>query len=398
MSGRRPESSVAGSDFIPGITYRPEISLQESLGGKARRLWEQRFLEIAPYAGDSEIIYSGIGGAPGRNAEVFVRQHGDTLITPSYLDLKKTYGRIPKILFLPVSLTNADHLIGLRSIARHYKQQGVSTIIVIATSLVHERQDHQFSQDGEPILEGTTLEDVVDILTHGDIDGGFIQQPHSLRSVELAMLNKFPFIPIDAFPFLIRNANLRKIRNPFILGPDKGRKDEARILATQLNCPVGSALKERARLDDGSAKMTIPDKILEYIQRYNCTVIVLDDEIREGTTIGGLAHGLDGYAEGMVVCVVKPIFAALQDHPATAIDFLKLPIIKRIVVTDAVRPLTDCSPIQHKLEVLKVQPEIEKLVSYLQNNFVQPGNPDWLRDPQQTGTLLRLDLSIEHVG
>lgn len=392
----RHEGSPVTAELIPSALYKPEISLTESWGGKARRLWESRFKEIAPLAADSEIIYSGIGGAPGENAGVFVRKHGDGLMTPPYVDLKKTYGRIPKIVFLPASLTTADHLIGLRSVARHYKEQGVGTIIAILTSLVHERQDHRFSHDGKPILEVTTLEDVIDILTGGDIAGGIINQPHSLRSVELAWYHKFPLLPVDAFPFLVHGANLREILNPFILGPDKGRKDEAQILATTLHCPMGSAIKERARLADGSAKMTIPDRLLSYIKNHHSTVIVNDDEIREGTTIGGLAHELEGYASGMVVCVVKPIFAPLLDGTTTAMDYLKLPIIKRIVVTDAVRPLTDCSPIQQKLEVLPLQPEIERLVAHLKHNFIQPENSDWLRNPDETGSLLRLDLSVEH--
>lgn len=311
------------------------------------------------------------------------------------MDVQKTYGRIPKIVFLPVSLTTADHLIGLRSIARHYKEQGVSAVIAIITSLVHERQDHQFSHNGEPILEATTLQDVMEILTEGDIDVGIINQPHSLRSVEHARYRNFPLLPMDAFPFLIHGANLQEIKNPFILGPDKGRKGAARILATILHCPFGSAGKERARLEDGSAKMTIPDYILAYIKGHNCTVVVLDDEVREGTTIGGLGHGLKGYADGMIVCVVKPIFAPI-DKKTSAIDYLKLPIIKRIVVTDAVRPFTDCSPIANKLTVLPLQPEIERLVAYLKYNFVQPENDDWLRNQQEMGTLLRLDLSVEH--
>ena len=193
----------------------------------------------------------------------------------------------------------------------------------------------------------------------------------------------------------MHGVNLNPQDDGFVLGPDKGRRDDGRMAASWLGWPMASATKTRDREGDGTPKVIIPSQALRYIKDHNCIVFVFDDEIREGGTIGGLARALDGYARGMVVSVVKPILAG-NGH-MTAVDHLNHPLIMHIVVTDAVRPLTDITPIRDKLIVLPLEPEIHKLVNYLQINLVQPNDPEWLRDPNQTGTLLRLDLSIEQI-
>jgi len=240
------------------------------------------------------------------------------------------------------------------------------------------------------------LKDVIEILADKKyIDGGLILQPHSMRSVELALRQGFPLLPIDALKLLTQRAGFDQIplKQRFVMGPDKGRKDEARMLAKALGCPVASAIKTRERLLDGSPSLCIDPLVLDYIRNNNCTVIAVDDEIREGGTIGGLARLLDGTAQGLKVWVVKLIAAG--DAEITAIDHLSNPIIKEVIITNAVEPQINVERIKHKLKVVNLKDDIQALMVYLQENLVKPEDPSWLRDHIQTGTLLELDLAVE---
>lgn len=373
--------------------WAPEISL-ESPGGKARRLWEGRFSEFN--TSRSEILFTGLGGGVAAiETSPYIRRFKDGSEIPSYFDLEREFGQVPELLFLVASLKDSKNVIGLRGLARTYKEQGVKGVVVVLTSLDHERQDHQFyDEENQPILEATLLKDVIEILEdRGYIDGGLVIQPHSLRPVEIGLRSDFPLLPIDAFDFLMEAARLNEIDNPFVMGPDKGRKDEAKRMAVWLKCPVASASKKRARLLDGYPTLFIDQAVLDYIRKNQCNVIAADDEIREGGTLGELGKALDGVANSLTVCVVKPVFAG--DEEVTAVDHLNQDIITRVIVTDAVEPLIDVAPIRHKLEVISLQPEISQLVDHLRTNLTRPNDLGWLTNPSQTGTLLKLDLSIE---
>lgn len=376
------------------VQYEPIISPEHSMGARARQLWQSRFEEVEDPQ-DAHIVWTGIGGAPGSNRDIPVRQFGDGSRIPSHINLKNAFGTVPRVLFLPVSALTADDVIGLRGVARNYKEHGVSKIFPIFTSLAHERQDHRFTDSqGRPIQSVTTLKDVIEILAdHRYIDGGIIIQPHSLRCVEIGLRSGFPLLPIDAFDFMFQAADLRAVPNPFVLGPDKGRKDEARKAAALLQCPMGSATKTRDRRGDGNPTLIIQPEALDYMREHDCNVIVFDDEIREAGTTGGLAIAIENHARSMIIVAVKPIFA--RGPVKTAVEQLNHPLISRIVVTDAVKPLTDVSPIANKLEVVALEPEIKKIVSYLARKLTSPRDPNWLNDPQETGTLLHLDLSVE---
>lgn len=375
--------------------WHPEISLVESQGGWARRLWEERLAEFAEAASrNSRILFTGIGGgAASVEGMPTVRKFQDGSEVPRYVDLKKEFGEVPELLFLVASPKTTDNVLGLRGLAREYKEQGVRVVVGVMTGLGHEREDHRFRDKWNgPIPQVTMLKDVIELLAGwGYIDGGVIVGPHSLRSVELASRKGFPLLPIDPFNFLIECSGFDEIspERLLVMGPDKGRRREGVRMADWLQAPLASAVKERARLEDGYPTLFIPPRVLEYIRDNNCTVAVYDDEIREGGTVFELAEELTGCAQGLRVCAFKAILAG------KAVYRLNHPLIKEVIITDAVQPLTDVEPIRHKLRIIPLQDEIVSLVRYLQRNLVRPGDPDWLRDSSETGTLLELDLRVE---
>lgn len=400
MVGKPQEAekeSPVPDEFAPP-NYEPIISLEGSFGGQARRLWEEKFHRKEALLADAELVYTGIGAAPQGNSEVPTKQYGDGSFIPVVVDLKAKYGRIPKTLFLVASTVFADHLFGLHGLARTYKEMGVVNIVTFLTALPHERQDHVFTQNGLTMPHVTTLKDSIEILTdRGYVDAGFITHPHSLRSTELALREGFPLLPLDGFKFLTKHADLEGIPNVFVMGPDKGRKDEARMLASVLRAPMGSAVKARNRTGNGMPTIEIPSPVLSYIKDHQCNVIMMDDEVREAGTTFKIAEALHGNANSLTVCAVKGIFANVTDSPLTAMDHLVHPLITRIVVTDAVHPLNDVSAIADKLQVLRLDEDIHHLIQFLQQYPVEPDNHEWLRDSEKTGTLWRLDLSVEQV-
>ncbi len=399
MGARReilyPDTKVA--PFSP-IDYEPVLSQSESFGAQARALWFEKFAEANEYINDSAFIYTGIGNAPGKNNNVEQTLFGDSSLIASYADLEATLGHVPKILFLLASPLTADQALNLSGLARTYKEQGVKNIIVLLTALAHERQDHIFTgADGNARLQVTTLKDVMELLSF-HCDGGLLIQPHSLRSIELGLRNQFPLLPIDPFKFMMHNAHLEEIWNGFVLGPDKGRNDEGRMVASWLRWPMGSATKIRDREHGGKPKIIIPEEVLTYIKENHCTVLVYDDEVRDGGTIGAIAVALEEHAQEMIVAAVKPIFSRAYNEDISAVDHLAHHLISRVMITDAIQPLTDVTPIAHKLEIFPLEPELLMIVRYLRNHLIEPDNPNWLRDSTQTGTLLRLDLSVEQIG
>ena len=138
----------------------------------------------------------------------------------------------------------------------------------------------------------------------------------------------------------------------------------------------GVSRKTRDREGDGTPVMYIPPKVLEFIQKHNLPVFIYDDEVREGGTVGGLARALAGYARYIDLCIVKMICAKKQENgrsqitPKTAVDHLGHELIRHITTTDAVSPLLDLTPIQQKLDVIPLEPDLQKLVHFLQNNLV----------------------------
>lgn len=382
-------------DWEPVVPdWEPEIS-SESPGGRARRLWEDVFEETKKIAGESISLFTGIGGAvaAGRESRDLIRRFPDGAVIPRYLDLKREFGCIPLILFLVASLRDAADVIALRGLAREYKEQGVGQIIAVLTALYHERQDHKFyDKMGKLIQEVTSLEDTVEILAERRyIDGVLLIQPHSKRPIDLGLRNGIPILPIDPFNLLFHEAGFNQIaeQKRFVMGPDKGRRDTARRTAFLLKCPQASAEKTRARLRDGYPEISIPKPTLDYIKANKCVVYAVDDEIRQGGTLYELAEALQGIASELRVCVTK-LFAA-----GRAVQRLQHSFITEIISTNAVAPINDLAPIKDKLRIIRLEPQIEKLIEYLQKKLTDRNNPKWLGSLEETGTYLELDLRVE---
>lgn len=382
-----------------------EQSVSVDLLTRSRHFWEETFAETAELPSSAfQMLPTGIGRAPGDNRETEVKYFADGSRVTSYKDLRAHFGYVPQVLFLTGSPLNAEDIVGLVGLCHEYKRQGVQMIVPILTATPHERQDHKFkSTDGQDMRQTVTLRSAIrgiagwhperdergNVHFQKSADALIVVQPHSAHILEYGLEEGIPILPLDALGLLYNAADLRSIPKPFVIGPDKGRKTQADILAEFLDCPKANASKVRNRRGDGQPTVTIPDDALAFIRDNGCIPIIGDDEVREGGTIGELAIGLaDSAKNGMIVCTPKFICAG------KAVARLSHPTVTRIITTDAIHPVTDMSLIKGKLAVVKLQPEIERVVFYLSDgHMVDPGNPNWLQSCY-TGTLLHLDPSI----
>lgn len=378
-----------------------KLAYEYPLGWQARWLWEATFAKyknIDP--SDIRVLPTGIGGAPGENSRISVHQHKDGAQLPPYVDLEKTFGKVPKVLILTASPILSEHVIGLTGLARTYKEQGVEKVIAEMTGFPHERQDHIFyNEDGEIIREVTTLKDVINAFSgwhlvkrngvlrlERSIDAAFVVQPHSLRSVDFALRQGFPLIPIDPFDFVVANVDFSACESGYILGPDRGRKGDGKRLAQLTGFPFGSAKKTRDRSsEEGKPTLVIDPEILAFIEANDCWVYTYDDEVRDGGTTGKLAGILQ---KNLILIIVKPIITD------PAVERLSHQGIVQIITTDAVRPLANIDSIRSKMVVLSLGGELEAMNEYLRHHLVEPTNPNWM-DPSESGTLLRLHLGVE---
>jgi phosphoribosylpyrophosphate synthetase len=395
-------------NWTPEVPEWEESVSRESQGWQARQLWERMMLPHAELARESSaLLATGIGGGVAGSIESNgVSRFGDGSLVYPYVDLGERFGQVPKVLFALASTPGSDQLTNLITAAMEYKEQGVEVFIPILTAFPHERQDHKFtSGGGSKINQLTTLKGAVATLAGasklGYIDGAMVIGSHSLRPVELALREDFPLLPFDPFPYMVKAAGLAEVENPFVVGPDKGRRNEARRLAAWLKAPYVTGRKTRDRLVDNEPKIMIDPGALDYIRQYHCTAVTYDDEIREAGSIGDLRREVDGWASGLVVVATKGYFANGKKggQPISAAERLNQALKygfrqERIIVSNAVEPLDAGAlwPIEDRLVWIDLGPGIARMVERLKVNLVGGDDPDWMR---VNGADLHLDLTHE---
>ncbi len=399
--------------------YTPEISLTESWGCKARELWGEKLGWLAELAhSHSALFFTDIGmGTAGielPGASVIVHKDGSTLPNLDKIMEKNQVDLIPKLAFIVASTLNGEHINAVAGLAREMKENGAKGVIAVLTSLAHERQDHKFIEKGfgQVINQVTSLKDTVETLAR-HCDGALVMQPHSMRGIEFGIRHYFPMLPIDCLEFVVKKSGYDQIGNIIELGPDKGRQDEARRIANILDCPLLTLTKERDSLHGGKPKIIWPEGSRERIRDDGFTVLITDDEIRDAGTTEAIVDDLEGYTNDVRIITIKAIMSdeikprmvirdgrLVQVKPrdkwaaSSAVAKLNKSWIKEILITDAVQPIADLAPIADKIRIISLESEIEALVGYLRQNWI-PLSQSWLRDPNQTGTLLSLDLAVE---
>lgn len=399
--------------------YQPEISLTESWGGRARQLWSDRLGRFAEAVSNSSaLLFTGIGmGVPGiEESQGLSIVHKDGSVLPDLGKLMEVNGlnSIPEAVFLVASTLNAEHVNAVSELAREFKEYGAKCVIAVLTSVAHERQDHKFTdkRTGKAMNQVTTLKGVIETISRY-CDGSMSMQDHSERVTELFYRLGHPNLPMNVLHLLLNESGYQDLTNLLELGPDFGRADEARVAANRFNCGLLSLEKDRDRFNGGRPTMIWPPGSREWIRKSGCTVVCTDDEIRDAGTMGAIASDLEDYTKDLRIIAVKAVLSnAVKPKTiirggklvsvvpkdewmaSSAVEKLNHPWVREILITDAVQPQADLSPIADKIRVVNLQPHIDALVNYLKSNWVPLGE-SWMTNAAEMGTSLSLNLSVE---
>ena len=146
----------------------------------------------------------------------------------------------------------------------------------------------------------------------------------------------------------------------------------------------------------------------EYIKQNQSTAIIVEDEVREGTTSAGIRRLVAGKAGQFVFIATKVINAFCHSRNMTAAELLSTDIVEvvggeevvmsfqrgeQFYFSDAVAPLNSLDPLKDRLTMVPLRPEIDRLVDYLTHSPV-PIKGEWL-SPESTGCKTFLDLSVK---
>ena len=398
------------------------ISETESWGARARQLWREKlgsFEELVKH--NSFLFETGIGmeipGIEDKTGRVIV--HKDRSVLPNLGKIMESYGlsTLPAVAFIVASTVTAEEVNAVKGLAREMKEAGVQAVFPFLKYVAHGRQDHKFtdSGSGQKMEQVTTLKDVMETLSRY-CDGAILLHPHSHRSIDFGLRLGFPVLPLDGLKMLLAKSGYRGAQNLIELGPDAGRQDAARVAADFFGCPLLSVEKIRSRLKGGRPTIIWPDGAREWIREHGYTVVITDDEIKDAGTTDAIAEDLKKYTDDVRIIAVSAVMTpevvarkiirdgelvdvapADEWMASSAVQKLDKSHIREILITDAVQPIADLTPIADKVRIIPLEPEIGALVGYLQENWI-PTGPEWLRNPDQTGTLLSLDLTVESVN
>lgn len=283
--------------------------------------------------------------------------------------------RFPKEIELPKSVYIVGSFPLLRDIGRlqfvgdYLREKGVDEITAICSFLGFTRQDRKFIvANGAVFEEAISLKSIIRSLANS-VDRLIVLDPHSGKTVEYGLEFDLPVLAISAWRYLADQVKpLLRNREVIVAGPDIGRRAIAGKLADYLGCQRIAFRKERGSLTGriSFASLTSEEKIAVTGK----TIIVFDDVITQGETIGGMANLLRDYALEMI------IMATHGEFTNEAAENLNKLVIRKILVTDSRLPLQEQPILSSKIQVVSTAPFLTKVIRE-DSHFANPWESDF---------------------
>ena len=214
------------------------------------------------------------------------------------LTLPLTEGAIPRQLVIYRSLDRPNEkLVELLLIARHARQQGVQTLILVAPYLAYMRQDIAFNP-GEIVSQkiiGGFLGDL--------FDGVVTVDPHLHRIERLEQAIPIPHaVALSGAPILAELVAQHRQR-PLLMGPDAESAQWVEAAAARQGFDHGVCSK--VRHGDRQVEVKLPDMDVSGRE-----VVLLDDVASSGRTLARAAEQLlAAGAQSVDVAVTHALFA-----------------------------------------------------------------------------------------
>ncbi|MDH5806352.1 MAG: ribose-phosphate diphosphokinase [Candidatus Methanomethylicaceae archaeon] len=236
----------------------------------------------------------------------------------------ESYIRIPEnivgedIVLIHSTYPNQDkRIIELLLTIDALRDLGAKSIKVIVPYLAYARQDSRF-RDGEAISINTILK-LIEKIGADEFLTIDIHKEHSLNILKIKAKN---IMAIDAIADFLKKIDLD---TPFILSPDKGGLERAKLLGEKLGLEYGYFEKIRDRI---SGAITMKGKEVDFNNR---DVIIIDDVISTGGTIASACKIAKERRAKKVIAICT--HALLINN---AVERMKLSGIDDIIATDTV--------------------------------------------------------------
>jgi ribose-phosphate pyrophosphokinase len=196
---------------------------------------------------------------------------------------------------------------------------GAKEVIVMMPYISYSRSDKEH-RDGM-IIAGKDL--VRDLERDGM--SRFIGIDFHSKEFEKFFSKKTKVYHLSASSLIIKALKEKDFRSTILLAPDKGAKENTKLLAKELGTSFGWVKKKRI----SDTKVKIERIYGDFVGKH---VIIIDDEISTGTTIKTLAEKLKKRgAKSLTIIVTHGLFVGKAVK-----NFQDIKILKEIIVTDTV--------------------------------------------------------------
>ncbi|MCS7098083.1 MAG: ribose-phosphate diphosphokinase [Candidatus Methanomethyliaceae archaeon] len=236
----------------------------------------------------------------------------------------ESYIRVPinvkgeNVLLIQSTYPNQDkRIIELLLMIDALKDLGAEKVKVIVPYMAYARQDARF-REGEAISIRTILK----LIEAAGADEFFTVDIHKEFSLDILKIKAKNIMAVNAIAEFLRNMDLK---SPFILSPDRGGLERARILGEKLGLEFGYFEKTRDRI---SGAITMRGEKIEFNGR---DVVIVDDVISTGGTIATACRIAKEGRAGKVIAICT--HALLINN---AVEKMRLAGVDDIIATDTV--------------------------------------------------------------
>lgn len=236
----------------------------------------------------------------------------------------ESYIRVPidvkeeEVLLIQSTYPNQDkRIIELLLMIDTLKDLGVKKLKVIVPYMAYARQDARF-REGEAISIRTILR----LIEAAGADEFFTVDIHKERSLDVLKIRAKNIMAVSAIAEFLKNMDLK---SPFILSPDKGGLERAKLLGEKLRLEFGYFEKIRDRI---SGAITMKGEEIEFNGR---DVVIIDDVISTGGTIATACKIAKKKGARKVIAVCT--HALLIDN---AVEKIRLAGVDDIIATDTI--------------------------------------------------------------
>jgi len=228
------------------------------------------------------------------------------------------------------------------------RRASASHITAVIPYYGYARQDHK-STGREPI----SAKLVADLITTSGAGRVVTVDLHA------AAIQGFFNIPMDhltAVPILAGYFKRKEFEDAIIVSPDAGRAKLAEKYVDILQLPLAIMTKRRRGI--GGKELEVYNVIGDIKTKI---AIIIDDVITSGSIVKHAELLLDAGAKEVYLSITHPVLAA------PAMDKLKSPVIRELIVTDTV-PVPEEKRLSDKVKILSTAPLLAEVIRNIHEN------------------------------